>query len=109
MTSFNETIALQLLNLCRGDEIWSPEYCREHHVPEQWIAELSDCFESGFRSNRQTIYVEGRLTNQYYGVRDRDLAFRLAEYLGVDSGRVTASALGPEAEVRALKEAVEEG
>jgi hypothetical protein len=106
---FDEIAALRLLNMCRGDEIWSPEFCREHGVPEGWIEELSDCYESGFRTNRQTIYVAGNLTNQYYGVKDRDLAFRLAEFLGVDSARVTATALGPAAEVQALKEAVEEG
>jgi hypothetical protein len=105
----NEILALNLLNQCRGDEIWSVEVCREQGVPEAWIAELSDCFESGFRSDRQTIYVAGRVTNQYHGVRDRDLAFRLAEYLGVDTSRVTAQVLGSVAEVRALKEAVEEG
>jgi hypothetical protein len=106
---FDEIAALRLLNMCRGDEIWSPEFCREHGVPEGWIEELSDCYESGFRTDRQTIYVAGNLTNQYHGVKDRDLAFRLAEFLGVDSARVTSTALGPAAEVRALKEAVEEG
>ena len=109
MSPLDEVVALRLLNLCRGDEIWSPELCREQGVPAAWIEELAVCFESGFRSDRQTIYVEGRLTNQYFGVRDRDLAFRLAEFLGVNTAQVTSLALGPVAEVRLLREAVEEG
>ena len=108
MFPFSEATALHLLNLCRGDAIWSPEYCREKGVPSIWIDELSDCFESGFQSDRQTIYVEGQLTNQYFGIKDRDLAFKLAEYLGVDTVRAASCAFGPLAEVRALQESVEE-
>ena len=91
-----------------GNEIWSLELCREKGVPRAWIEELVDTFESGFRHDHQTIYQQGQVTNQYRGVRDRDLAMRLAEFLGVAADSVTALALGPLAEVRALQEAVEE-
>ena len=97
-----------LLVECHGDEIWSVDTCRQKGIPENWIDDLRETFESGFTSDRQTIYEDGRVTNQYHGVHDLQIAHRLAEYLGVDSKAVTAYALGREAEVRALKEAVEE-
>ena len=97
-----------LLAECRGDEIWSAELCQQKGIPPTWIEELSDTYESGFRSDRETIYDENGLTNQYRGVRDLHLAYKLAEFLGVDTSQATAFALGREAEVRLLKEAVEE-
>lgn len=97
-----------LLSECRGNEIWSPQICREKGVPEAWIEELSDTFESGFKTDRETIYTDDGVTNQYHGVRDLHLAYKLAEFLGVDSARVTELTLGSEAEVRALQEAVDE-
>lgn len=97
-----------LLSECRGDEIWSLETCRQHGVPQAWIEELADTFESGFRSDRDTIYEDGKLTNQYHGVQDVMLAHKLANFLGVDAERVTALCLGRTAEVRALQEAVDE-
>ena len=100
--------ALQLLAECNGYDIWSTEYCQSRRVPEPWIEELGDCFESGFRHFRQTIHHEGQIVNQYQGVRDLDLAYKLAEFLGIDTRRVAGLALGPEAEVRSLKEAVDE-
>ena len=36
------------------------------------------------------------------------LAYKLAEYLGVDTARVTATTLSRSAQVQALKEAVDE-
>ena len=101
--------ALMLLNECHGDEIWSAAYCQQRGVPAAWVEELADCYESGFRFDRDTIYVENRPVNQYFGVRDRDLAFKLAEFLGVDTARATGLALGRTAEVRALQEKVDEG
>ncbi len=101
--------ALTLLSGCRGNEIWSPDTCRRLGVPEVWIEELADTFESGFQADRETIYVGEQVTNQYHGVRDLEIAYRLAEFLGVDTGQATQFALGPTAEVCALKEAVEEG
>lgn len=104
----NRMKALSLLSECTGRDIWSVEYCRQRQVPEAWIAELQDCFESGFRSDRQTIYHAERVLNQYEGVRDVDLAYKLAAEVGVDVQRATATSLGAEAEVRALQEAVDE-
>ena len=100
--------ALVLLGECVGDEIWPVDICRQKGIPSVWIEELAEAFESGFRSDSQTIYYEGQVVNQYHGVSDRDLAYKLAEYLGVDTQRATVGALGRIAEVTALKEAVDE-
>lgn len=98
--------ALAILDECRGDEIWSIEHCRERGVPEIWIEELSDTFESGFNRNSETIYWKGNVTNQFHGVHDVALATRVAQSMGIDVDRVTAMVLGRMAMVRAIKEAV---
>ena len=98
-----------LLSECNGRDIWPIDLCREKGIPETWIEELADCFESGFQSDRQTIYKEDQIVNQFHGVHDLHLAYKLGDYLGVDVRQVTASALGRTAEVQAIKEAVEEG
>lgn len=100
--------ARMLLSQCRGDEIWSVQTCRDQGVPEAWIEELSDTFESGFRTDRDTIYDQGRVTNQYHGISDLHLAHKLADFLGVNAKRATELAIGREAEVRVLQEAVDE-
>lgn len=101
--------ALALLSECSGNEIWNVDYCRGKGVPEAWIEELSDAFESGFHSESQTIYVGEEITNQYHGVRDLDLAMRIAQSLGLDVERVTATSLGRQAIVQAIKNAVMDG
>jgi hypothetical protein len=101
--------ALALLSQCSGDEIWSVPTCRQAGVPEAWIERLADRYESGFRSDSQTIYVDDSLTNQYHGVRDVDLAIELGRCLGLDVDRVTASAISRRAVVTAIKEAVMDG
>jgi hypothetical protein len=101
--------ALALLSQCDGDEIWSLDHCRKTGVPEPWIGELSDAYESGFQNDRQTTYVENRQTNQYHGVRDVDLATKLCQSLGLDAQAVTQMATSRRAVVLAIKEAVEEG
>ena len=101
--------ALALLTLCQGDEIWSIEYCRQHQVPDGWIEALADNFESGFQDDRQTIYVDDQVTNQYRGIRAVDLALRLGQSLGLDVDQVTATALNRHAIVRAIQDAVEDG
>lgn len=101
--------ALALLSECTGFDIWTVEHCRERGVPNEWIETLSDAFESGYDHDRQTIYFGDRPINQFHGVRDVDLAVRLGAHLGLDVGRVTSTALGDPATVRAIKEAVEEG
>ena len=68
-----DPIAAQLLLLkCTGDEIWSVETCQAAGVPQIWIDELVDCFESGYDTDRNTIYIDDDLTeekmvNQYEG------------------------------------------
>lgn len=100
--------ALALLSECVGDEIWSVEHCRLRRVPPTWIEELSDAFESGFQSDRQTIYYQQRPVNQYHGIRDVHLAMKVGQSLGVDVDEATATALSPTAIVSAIKEAVME-
>jgi hypothetical protein len=100
--------ALMLLSECTGRDIWPVELCREKGIPETWIEELADSFESGFNSPLQTIYLDDRITNQFFGVQDLHLAYKLGEYLGVDTRHVTALVVGRTAEVRAIQEACEE-
>ena len=98
-----------LLDECTGDDIWAVELCKQKGIPAVWIEELTDAYESGFNSDRETIYYGERIVNQFEGVRDVDLAIRLAAYLGVDVEYVVASAFSRAAVVASLKEAVEEG
>jgi len=100
--------ALTLLAKCVGDEIWSASLCQREGIPNAWVDELADCFESGYRTDRDTIYYKDRAVNQYHGVRDVDLAYKLAEFLGVDTQQATEVVLGSRAQVQALREAVEE-
>lgn len=102
-------LALSLLQECTGDDIWSADYCRERRVPEAWIEELLACFESGFRSNLQTIYLADRLINQYEGIRDVDLACKLGDWFGVDVERLISTSGSRAMIVRAIQEVVEEG
>ncbi|NND96197.1 MAG: hypothetical protein HKN47_02575 [Pirellulaceae bacterium] len=101
--------ALALLTECTGDEIWSVDHCRLRSVPDVWVAELSDAFESGYQTDRQRIYVADQQVNQYHGIRDVDLALKLAESLGLDVDAVTANALSRRGVVQAIKDAVMEG
>ncbi len=100
--------AQMLLLKCNGDEIWDVDTCRSLGVPESWIEELQDCFESGFDSDANTIYHQDRLVNQYEGVHDLQLACKLADYLGIDHRRVTAAAFSRQAQVRALQAELDE-
>ena len=106
--TMDPTTAQFLLLKCTGDEIWEEETCRNAGVPESWIEELSDSFESGFNTDKNTIYVEGQMVNQYHGVLDLHLAYKLAEFLGIDWKRATATALGRRAEVEAIKQELDE-
>lgn len=100
--------AQMLLLKCTGDEIWDLDTCRREGVPESWIEELSGSFESGFNTVRNTIFVQGKIVNQYHGVLDLHLAYKLAEYLNIDWKRATASAVGRRAEVEAIKAELDE-
>ncbi|MCC7338952.1 MAG: hypothetical protein IT422_27980 [Pirellulaceae bacterium] len=105
---FDRLNALMLLSECSGDDIWSPEHCRQRGVPLGWIEELSDSYESGFGRNTETIYLEDRVINQYHGLRDVDLAIKLGEYLGVDVQAVISRAASRRHLVRLIHEAIEE-
>ncbi len=107
--SLTRSRALALLSKCVGNEIWSVATCQEAGVPEDWIEDLADAYESGFRLDRQTIYVGEARTNQFHGVRDIDLAIRLAETLGVNAQRACEFATNPVAVVEAIKIAVIDG
>jgi hypothetical protein len=100
--------AQMLLLKCRGNEIWNDETCQQEGIPESWIAELRDRFESGFDSDRNSIYVDGKLVNQYEGVSDLQIAYKLAEYLGINWQQVTNTAIGREAQVAALQAELDE-
>lgn len=101
--------ALSLLDECTGVDIWPVEHCRERGVPEDWIEELADAFESGYRDDRDTIYYQDQPINQFHGILDFDLAIRLGTALGIDVESATAAALTRVATVQAIKDAVEEG
>ena len=100
--------ALKLLSQCRGDEIWSVQHCLDQGVPKSWVDELSDAYESGYRSDSQTIYENGQMTNQYHGVRDLDLAVRLAQCLGISIDSMQIELMDRLSAVVAIKQAVME-
>ena len=100
---------LSLLAECRGDEIWSVDHCRDRRVPESWIEQLCDAYESGFQSDSETIYTDAGVTNQYQGVRDLDLAIRLAASLGIRIDADASARLGRMRLVQAIKDAVMNG
>jgi hypothetical protein len=101
--------ALRLLELCDGEEIWSIDYCRRQRVPERWIREMRDAYESGFEDRSQTIFFDGQVVNQFEGILAVDIALRAATILGVNTSKILASSMGRNAVVRAIREAVEEG
>ncbi len=100
--------AQMLLMKCTGDEIWDEDLCRQEGIPNSWIEELAENFESGFDTNRNSIYVENKLVNQYRGVLDLHLAYKLAEFIGIDWKRATVSSLSRRAEVEAIKAELDE-
>ena len=105
----NRLKAMMLLDQCTGVDIWSKETCEAQGVPAEWVDELCDCYESGFESDRDTIYHEDRAINQYEGVHDLLLARKIGRLLRVDVERIEATSFGREHEVQAIKEAVADG
>ena len=105
---FDRLKALMLLSECNGRDIWPVEMCREKGVPESWIDELADAFESGIESPMSQIFLDDQMVNHFHGVQDLHLAFKLGEYLGVDTIQVTQMAISRFAQVRAIQIAVEE-
>ena len=104
----NSVSAQMLLLKCTGDEIWDEATCRRAGVPDSWIEELSQAFESGFDTDRNTIYHKGKVVNQFHGVLDLHLAYKLAEFLGIDWEKVTSGAMGRRAEVKAIQAELDE-
>ncbi len=100
--------ALNLLDQCTGQDIWPTAFCLKQGVPQAWIDDLADAFESSFLRDSDTIYVGDRATGHFHGVRDVDLAQKLGHHLGIDVHRITAMAVSRVAIVRAIQEAVEE-
>lgn len=109
MTSLPRHRLLSLLSECTGDEIWSVQHCRARRIPEQWIEQLSDAYESGFDSDHQTIYTDDGVTNQYHGIRDVDLAIRLAESMGIRVDVHALARFGRARLVQAIKDAIMNG
>jgi hypothetical protein len=105
---FDRFSAELLLTRCRGDEVWSREHAREMGVPESWIAELSDCYESGFDHNQNTLYTDQGLVNQYHGISDLMVAYRAAEYLGINTSRIRSQPLSRRGQVDQLKAELDE-
>ena len=97
-----------LLLKCNGDEIWDLETCRKEGVPQPWLDELVDCHESGFDNDLNSIYVDGKLVNQYHGVPDVKLACKLAEFLGIDWQRLASFSPGRTELVSAIKAEIDE-
>ncbi len=101
--------ALALLAECTGDDIWSVEHCEVRRVPQRWVTELSDAYESGFRSDDQTTYTDAGVTNQYHGIRDVDLAIRIAAEIGIRVDDSAIARYGRARLVQAIKDAVMDG
>lgn len=105
---FDRYSAELLLTRCRGDEVWSPAHARKMGVPESWIEEFSDCYESGFDRNQNTLYTDSGLVNHYHGITDLEVAYRAADYLGIDTDRVRRLPLSRLGQVEQLKAELDE-
>ena len=105
---FDRYSAELLLTRCRGDEVWSPDHAIEMGVPESWIESLLDCYESGFDLNQNTLYTDSGLVNQYHGIADLDVAYRAAEFLGIDTERIRRLPLSRLGQVEQLKAELDE-
>lgn len=101
--------ALVLLSECTGDDIWSVEHCRLRRVPDDWVEEMVDGFESGFDTDVNTIYVGDHAVNQYEGIHDFDLAVRIGEHLGVDVRSLVPYASSRRELVCLIQDTIEEG
>jgi len=104
----NSTSAQLLLLKCVGDQIWDEQTCIDQGIPIIWFDELVENYESGFDNDRNTIYVNQHMVNQYRGVSDLQIALKLAEFLGIDWERATSTALGRRAKVEAIKAELDE-
>jgi hypothetical protein len=96
------------LSECTGDDIWSIQHCQQRGVPADWVTELRDVYESGFQSPSQMIYFAEKLVNQFEGVRDVDLACRIAAALGMNVAKIVSSSVSRSDCVNKIKESLEE-
>lgn len=104
----NSASAQLLLLNCVGDQIWDEQTCLKHGIPQNWFDELVDNYESGFDHDRNTIYVNENVVNQYRGVSDLQIAYKLAEFLEIDWKLATAAVVGRRAQVAAIKAELDE-
>ncbi|MEZ6118876.1 MAG: hypothetical protein R3C28_20225 [Pirellulaceae bacterium] len=100
--------ARMLLDECTGDDLWPVDLCRQKGIPEDWIDELADAYESGFKTDRETIYYQQQPVNQFHGLLDYHIAVRLAEFLGVRTDLILDRHGTRSATVFALKQAADE-
>lgn len=100
--------ALSLLHECHGDHIWSLQHCRSRGIPEDWIQELADGYESGLDLEETTIYFNDKKVNQFEGIRDIDLALKLAKFLKIDLRSIIELSPTRRSIVQAIKEKFEE-
>lgn len=100
---------LSWLDECTGETIWPVQYARQRGIPESWIDEIADAHESGFRDDRETIYHNEKVVNQFHGITDSDLAIKIAATMGLDTRQVRAASRGRIDLVRQIKELIEEG
>lgn len=77
-------------------------------MPADWITELRDVYESGFQSASQMIYFAEKLVNQFEGVRDVDLACRIAAALGMNVAKIVSASVSRSDCVNKIKESLEE-
>ncbi len=78
----NRSNLLNWLAECTGDDVWSIDYCKRSGIPDSWIRDLSEIYESGFKTSKEVLYHEGKRIHQYRGIRDSDLARRISQQLG---------------------------
>ena len=104
----NRSYLLNLLMECTGDDIWSPEYCRQRRVPDSWVSQCVDAYESGFDRNSNTIYYRDRVVNQFEGVRDVDIACLIAKELGLNPQRLIEISMSRADLVKRIRETIEE-
>ena len=108
-TAIMNAISAQMILLkCQGDELWPEDVCLAAGIPQAWIDELVEQYESGFDIDQNTIYKDGRMINQFQGVSDLLLAYKLADYIGIDWQRETGHIVSRTGKVAALKEALDE-
>jgi hypothetical protein len=104
----DRTWMLNLLTECTGDDIWPLDYCRQRRIPENWIDELRDAYETGFDSPTNMIFFRGEIVNQFEGIRDVDIASKIAANWPLPIGKLAETAWSRADLVNKIKEAIEE-